>query len=1270
MTVKRFIYITIAFIITSMLFHACGASYQQEHVELEWQEENGYRWALLPVEMNGETGFEQIPSSYSRVDMVNHLPDELMNQNRILMNGSGVAAGDIDGDGLPDLYFTRIDGSNRLYRNLGGFQFENITVETLELNGLRSTGALFADINGDGHLDLLVSAVEGENILFLNDGDGGFIRQEESGLQPARGSMTMALADVTGNGYPDLYMVNYRETNVIDEFPVQELTWEHTIVDGELIPPYDDYFTIINRGEGFPPERHEIGRKDELYLNNGDGTFTLADDLEVFRDEAGKPLGLRPDWGLSAKFHDLNRDGLQDLYVSNDFWTPDRIWINQGDGTFRAIDSLAIRNSSYYSMTVDFTDLTKNGYPDIFTVEMLDDDHASRLIKRLPTEPIPLLPGEYHHRPRYNRNSLYLNRGDHTYTEISQYSGLHATEWSWAVRFLDIDLDGHEDVIVVNGFAYDFQNLDSQKSLLNELIRTQGEMRGYIEDFIPLKQQNRIFLNNGDLTFTNMSSELGFNELDISLGLALADLNNDGSLDLVISRLNEEPSIFKNRTKAPRIAVRLIGESPNTQAIGAEVEVLGGPTESQIKQIVSGGDYLSGSDPLLVFAADPDTREHQLRIRWPDGSRSEINSLQPGRMYEIYESEMVKSQPVEESGSRSYIASPASDTLPSSNRSAASGETSLRRGAQMAESVSAPTFEDASHLLEHRHHEDRFNDLTIQPLLPEKLSQQGPGIAFADIDNSGRDALIIGSGKGGSASLFSWDPANQTLQNQSKNVNLLAEGDLTGIASWNREGRSHLIIGQANYEAGSVRTPSAIHLTIENGEVVETENLPGILSASGPVAMADYKGDGSIGLFIGGRFLPGQYPANATSRLFLYDGSGFVIDTENEELFKDLGMVTGAHFVDFNQDGQQDLILTTEWGSIKVFENSNGKFADQTEALGLDSYKGFWQGIAVGDFNNNGYPDLVVTNRGENNSWRSLAGNHPLRIWYGDFNRDRRMDMIVSYYDEAIGEYVPMNKLGYYESMEDILRHAQTNHQFASFSVSDMLRTDADRIPYREVNTFQHMVFLNQKGEGFEAVPLPAKAQFAPAFYAGIADMDNDGMEDIFISQNFFAVTHPQQNPRMDGGRGLWLRGKGDGRFEVLPGHESGVTLYGEQRGAALGDLNQDGKVDLMVSQNAAETRLFLNRTENRGIRIKLEGPEENSSGIGAEIQLVYEDGTHGPKRFISSGSGYWSQNSTTQVLGYSGIPESIYVYWPDGHTQIEKIQNGMMDYVIRYAND
>lgn len=1220
----------------------CSSDSAEPVIELSWTEENGYRWAELPAVESDEVGFSKIPSSQAGIEFNNFLSDELMDQNRILMNGSGVAAGDVDGDGLVDLYFARIDGPNKLYKNLGGFQFEDITEQAgVAHDGRYSTGVVFSDVNGDRHLDLLITSMTSKNALYLNDGTGSFTLKEDSGLGEARGSMTMALADINGDGFQDLYVVNYREMNVIDQFDPQELVWENTIVDGELIPPFDDYFTIIDRGEGFPPERHEIGRTDELYINNGDGTFQKTENTDdIFRNQDGEPLGLYPDWGLSAKFHDLNNDGHQDLYVNNDFWTPDRVWISQGDGTFRTIDSLAIRNSSYYSMTVDFSDINRNRYTDIFTVEMLNDRHGDRLRKRLPTEPIPLLPGDYSHRPRYNRNSLYLNRGDHTYAEISYYSGLEASEWSWTTRFLDIDLDGYEDLLINNGFAYDFQDMDSQQQLFNNLVETGGAERGYIEDFTPLRQQNRIYRNSGDLKFEEVSTEWGFTERDISLGMALADLNGDGTQDVVISRMNDEPSIYKNVVSGIRIAVRLKGNKPNTQAIGAKLTLTGGPVDHQTKQIFSGGDYLSGSDPLVVFAASSKSDSHSLTITWPDGAESRLDSLSANRIYEIDKNE-----------------------LSTFDSTTASGQ---QRLAEMSD-TSSTWFEDISDQLNHQHHEDEFNDFRIQPLLPKTLSQMGPGMAWLDLNGNGRDELIIGSGKGGSPGVFEVLDRGDVRPMQTDLTSLPTPGDQTGIVGWRESGKTHLVIGNANYEAGTIRTPSAFHIKLDGGQVAEIDSLPGVLSTTGPLAAADYNGDGTVDLFVGGRFVPGQYPRDASSHLYKNINGSLVPDEEHNAVFENAGMVSGALFSDYDRDGDQDLILATEWGSLKVFENRDGSFTEQTETLGLDQFTGLWNGLASGDFNKDGYPDYVATNYSENSPYQVNSGDHPLKIYYGDFNRDQRVDIIEAYMNEEVGGYVPFHTLDKYDNISDILGHIQTHEQFSEMTVGEMLRTDASRVPNKGANTLQHTLFLSREGTRFNVVPLPAEAQFSAAFYAGVADLNSDGHEDLFISQNFFGVASPQQQPRLDSGRGLWMLGDENGRLEAVPGHQTGVMVYGEQRGSALTDLDRDGRVDLAVSQNAADSRLFYNRSGSHGIVVTLSGPDDNQNAVGSAIRLVYDDGSKGPLRTIHAGSGYWSQNSAVQVLGHQKPPVALEVIWHTGVTQEIELAEGQTDILVEY---
>lgn len=390
-------------------------------------------------------------------------------------------------------------------------------------------------------------------------------------------------------------------------------------------------------------------------------------------------------------------------------------------------------------------------------------------------------------------------------------------------------------------------------------------------------------------------------------------------------------------------------------------------------------------------------------------------------------------------------------------------------------------------------------------------------------------------------------------------------------------------------------------------------------------------------------------------------------DSDNASTFENLGLVTGAIFVDYNKSGEQDLIITTEWGSVRVFENNGGRFTEKTTELGLDQFKGMWQGVAAGDFNGDGYPDIVAANLGENSPYQVESKENPLRIYYGDFNRDQRLDMIESYYDPEIDGYVPRNRLSEYEHISEILGHVQSNEQFSEMTIGEMLRTDQGSIPSKEVNTVQHRIFLNNGGNGFTSAPLPAEAQFSAGFHVAVADANNDGYEDIFMTQNFFGVADPQSSPRLDAGRGIWMLGDGEGNFDSVPGHQSGVKIYGEQRGSAVSDFNDDGRVDLVVSQNSAQSRIFQNQTEQQGITIRLSGPVQNTSGYGSAIRLVYDDGSKGPVRTIQAGSGYWSQNSAVQVLGFSQSPAAVEVQWPSGEIQTVDLSEGQTKVVIEY---
>lgn len=1187
--------------------------------KLQWNQEDGYRWAELSPGWSGETGFEKTSGSRTGITFVNSLSKDNIAANQNLLNGSGVAAGDIDGDGLTDLYFAGLDGPNKLYRNLGGFEFEDITEEAgVAHEEYNSTGVVFSDIDGDEDLDLLITTMSGNNALYINDGIGNFELKRDSGLGSGKGSMTMALADIDADGDLDLYITNYKERQAKDIFDLRELALENIVRKSgdsfEVRPPYDNHFALLQDQKGY--SQRELGEEDELYINTGNGTFQkVTNTRERFLDAEGNEQGLDLDWGLTAKFADLNDDFLPDLYVCNDYWTPDRVWINQGDGTFKALNKLAIRNFSFYSMAVDFSDVNRDGAVDFFVTEMLSEEHRNRMRQLVPNDPV------YEQRtddqPQYNRNSLYMNRGDATFAEISYYGGVEATGWSWATAFMDINLDGYEDLLVNTGFSYDMQDLDTQNRLSRQVMRNSDAMKGYVLQFPRLELVNKAYLNNKDLTFTDKSNSWGFSESDISHGLAAADFDNDGDLDIAMNRLNEEAAVFRNTSDAARIAVRLKGSAPNTQGIGAKIKLEGGPVP-QTKEIASGGNYLSGSDPITVFAAKEDNSSHVLTVNWPGGTQSIIENVRANRIYEIQE--------------------------PANGSS---------KSAEINSSEKASIFEDISGNIGHKHHESAFDDDRIQQLVPIELSRLGPGLSWIDYDRDGDEDLFISAARGSQPGIYENLGEGQFREAVLQDYSSEAPGDQTAIVGWAGENGINLLTGSANYEQGSTNVPSAKQFVITGENVSLKREIPGTLSTTGPLAAADYDGDGDVDLFVGGRFKPAHYPQDATSRLFINEEGSFSLDEDNAEALEDIGMVTGAVFTDYDQDGDPDLLLSRAWGSIVLLQNNEGKFIDVSQSSGLDNFKGWWNSITTGDFNNDGRPDFIATNRGTNSPYQ-IDSSYPLKIFYGDFDRDSRQEIVESYFEKTIQKYVPRRSLNDLAGpVPPVTRFIRSHTQFANASLEEIFRTDLENIPSKTINTLQTMVFLN-KGSSFEARELPAEAQLSIAFGAVVADYNNDGNEDIFLSQNLFSL--PQLFPRQDAGRGLWLKGDGTGNFEAIPGSETGIKIYGEQRGAAVSDFNRDGRIDLAVAQNNGATKLYANKTEKAGLIIQLSGPPENRNAIGSAIRVVYENGEKGPLREIQAGSGYWSQNGLVQVMGYSDFPKAVAVRWHDGTKDTVKV--------------
>jgi hypothetical protein len=572
-----------------------------------------------------------LPAESTGVTFTNTLSPENASANQIRLNGSGVALGDVDSDGLTDIFLCSLEGQLSLYRNLGSWHFTNVSGHAgLDLAGDYATGATFADVDGDGDLDLLVNGIGSGTRLFLNNGRGAFTEDLQAGLTRRFGSMTCALADIDGNGTLDLYVANYR-TNTVRTTGFALLN-----VDGRrMVMPRDR-----GRLEITPEGRVlEHGDPHVLYTNNGAGKFTVMPwTLGGFLDERGQALtGTPHEWGLTAAFRDLNGDSAPDLYVCNDFHSPDRIWLNDGKGNFKALPQLAMRHTATFSMSVDFADVDRDGRDDLLVSDMTSRIHGRRLMQIAGMDPYTMVVGQYHDRPQLDRTVLQWNRGDGTYAEIAHLAGLENSEWNWSVIFLDVDLDGYEDLLASTGHMFDTQDLDAQAQIESRGPYPPEKIPKKLLMLPPLKEPKLAFRNCGDLTFEETSRAWGFDQIAVSHGMALADLDNDGDLDVVVNNLNEAAGLYRNNSAAPRVAIRLKGLPPNTRGIGARMRVEGGPVP-QSQEMMCGGRYLSSDDAIRVFAAGNGTNRVRIEVTWRSGKRSVVEDAPANQLYEIDES--------------------------------------------------------------------------------------------------------------------------------------------------------------------------------------------------------------------------------------------------------------------------------------------------------------------------------------------------------------------------------------------------------------------------------------------------------------------------------------------------------------------------------------------------------------------------------------------------------------------------------------------------------
>jgi hypothetical protein len=1128
----------------------------------------------------GPTLFTTLPSEQTGLKAVNAYDDPAMWRERyrefsLGSIGTGVAIGDFDGDGRPDIFVVSKTGPNHLFRNLGGFRFEDVTDQAGVAGplGAWKQGVAFADVNNDGLLDIYVCRFNAPNLLYINHGDGTF-REEAAarGLALVDASGMAAFCDYDRDGWLDVYV----QTNVLDA------------------------------------EHHLNGQRDHLFHNNRDGTFT----------EVTKSAGIAEEtYGHSATWWDYDEDGWPDLYVANDFATPDQLYHNNRDGTFTNVLSAVVPHAPLFSMGADVGDLNNDSHLDLLVADMAATtrykDHRGMAKIR------SVLPEDEQHShaaPPYPQNALFLGTGTGRVLEAARLAGLQATDWTFGVRFEDLDLDGRLDAYFTNGMVREFHNTDLvQRSTAAESL---AERIRIMKASPLLAERHLAFRNLGDLRFENVSAAWGLDHLGVGFGSAFGDLDGDGDLDLVFASYDGELTVCRNDADTGHaVVLDLRGTVSNRFGVGATVRIVtaDGP---QMRTLTLARGYLSTSEPIVHFGLGNNALIQQLSVEWPSGRRQNFTNLAADRRYTITE-------PAD-----APVAPPPERPIP------------LFTEAGPAANLDVPN------------HEHPLNELGQQPLLPFRFNRPGPAAAFADFDDDGEDDLALGGVSDESGHLFSNLGDGQFLTYGAKvfreNVSV-ADGPILAIDA-DADGHLDLLVTKAGVASPAGDPSYQPHLWLNDGRgrfaAAPAGILPPLPISVGAAVAADFERTGRLGLFIGGRVVPGHYPDAPRSALLAWREGCYVdVTAEFAPSLAGRGMVTAALWSDVDGDGWPDLLVAYDWGLVACYRNVNGKhFEDVTEKLGFSSAgTGWWRSLAAADFNGDGRPDYVVGNIGLNTRYH--AGAAEPAVLYAHVVPDGSAPQLVEAQAEG-GTWYPLRPRDMLvRAIPSLARRFPTAESYAKATLEEVFPAAALAAATKYAATeLRSGIFLSQRDGTYRFTPLPRLAQIAPVHGIVAGDFDGDGRADLMLVGNSHAPV--PETGRFDGGLGWLLRGDGAGGFTPVPPAESGFIVPGDARALAVADLNQDGWPDLFVTRNNDLPLTFLNRGQpgRHSFGVALRGAPGNPAVVGARLTLQLANGSTQTAEVIA-GSGYLAQSSATIFFGYpdSALPTRLCIRWPDG---------------------
>lgn len=1072
--------------------------------------------------------FSLLPASKTHINFSNTLTEGL-NTNVLMYeyfyNGGGVAIGDLNGDGLQDIYFTANMTDNKLYVNKGHMQFEDVTTaaDVAGRSGPWKTGVTMADVNGDGKLDIYVcysgkiGPEKRKKQLFINQGNDKngiphFVDMaEQYGIAGPSFSTSAYFFDYDRDGDLDMLLVNHNPQRIsnLDQETINVLT------------------SKIDTERGVCLLRNDNGHFHDITKQSGIYNSALS-------------------YGLSAGIADVNGDGWPDIYISNDYNMPDRLYINNDNGTFTDKLRQSVGHTSFYSMGNDVADINNDGRPDIFTLDMLPEDNQRQKLlfpaDNYESFNLNLKVGYYY---QYMRNMLHVNNGNGTFSEMGQLAGISNTDWSWAPLFADYDNDGWKDLFVSNGYTRDYTNMDFLK-FMGDNLRDKKVMRqdllNIVQKMPSSKVKSYFFKNNGDLTFSNTSALWGIEQPSNSNGAAYADLDNDGDLDLVVNNVNQIAFIYENKASKHNnnhyLQLKLNGKGMNTGGIGAKIILYANGIKQYQEQMPSRG-FQSSVSPVIHFGLGKARQVDSLSIVWPLGLKQTLRHVKADQQLILNEVDAAEKQP--------------------------------------KENQKLSVFTQVKSPVAYRQQSNTTNDFKRQPLMFNPISFSGPCMVKGDVNGDGLEDIYIGGADGKAGMLYQQQNNHQFLLKPQ----LVFETDKKSndVAALffdaNGDGKVDLYVcsgGYGDFLSDDPLLQDRLYINDGKGNFTKSVNsLPRMLSSKSCVKMADINGDAYPDLFVGGRVIPGRYPETPQSYILINDGKGHFTDKTQQYNAKlqHAGMVTDAAWVDMNGDKKPDLVIVGEWMPVTILINNNGKLVNQTSKYLDKNYTGWWNCITAGDFNHDGHPDLVIGNLGLNTQCKA-SDSEPAEMYYKDFDNNGSVDPILCFYiQHKTYPFVTRDEL--LDQISMMRTRFPDYKSYADATIKDIFTTEEMKgSNILKTNDLQTALFESDAQGRLHKTSLPLEAQFSPVYTATTLDYDHDGNEDLLLCGN---MNHARiRFGKYDANYGVLLKGDGKGHYTYITQLQSGFKLWGDVRSVlTINDL-------LLFGINQGEIKAYKNR--------------------------------------------------------------------------------------------